>query len=164
MKALLYALSFAVALTLSVSASAGSIEPSGSGGEVLFLGQLYCVQQQYCPDFAYWGNTPPGYVELTDANGTPTDYLWVDTEGEMTFETSPLNIPPPAGLPLLGKLVENGMFQEVDQFFPAGSNRPLYIQGSSSEQMTLTPSTPEPSTLWMFGAGGFAFLRRLRLR
>lgn len=153
MKALRHPLSLAITLVLSVCASAGSIDPSGSGGAVLFLGQLYCEQQQYCPDFAYWGTTPPGYVELTDANGTPTDYLWVDTKGEMTFETNPLSIPPPAGLPLLGKLGDDGKFQEVDQFFPAGSNRPLYIEGSSSEQMTLAPSTPEPSTLWMFGAG-----------
>jgi hypothetical protein len=164
MKALLHLLSLAITLTLSVTASAGYIDPSSSDGAVLFLGQLYCEQQQYCPNFAYWGTTPPGYVELTAADGTPTDYLWVDTQGEMTFEASPLNIPPPAGLPLLGKLVEDGTFQEVDQFFPAGSNRPLYIQDRSGEQMTLGPSTPEPSTLWMFGASGFAFLGRRRLR
>ena len=119
MKALLYPLSLALTLTLSVSASADPTYPAGSGDSVLFLGQPYCQQQDYCPDFAYWENSPPGYVELTEADGTPSDYLWVDFKGELTFESSPLNIPPPAGLPLLGKLVENGAFQEVDRFFPA---------------------------------------------
>jgi PEP-CTERM motif len=118
--------------------------------------------QQYCPNFAYWGSTPPEYVELTGADGTPSDYLWVDTKGEITFETSPLNIPPPPGLPLLGELVENGTFQEVDQVFPAGSNRPLYVAGGG--QMMLASPAPEPTTLWMFGAGGFALLGRRRLR
>lgn len=88
MKALLFLHSLAITLALSGSAAAGPSESSASDGAVLFLGQLYCEQQQYCPNFAYWGTTPPGYVELTTADGTPSDYLWVDTKGEMTFETS----------------------------------------------------------------------------
>ncbi len=164
MKALLFLHSLVITLALSGSAAAGPLDPSGSNAEVLFLGQLYCEQQQYCPNFAYWGTTPPGYVELTTADGTPSDYLWVAVNGELTFESAPLNIPPPAGLPLLGELVENGMFQEVNQFFPAGSNRPLYIEDGSGGQKIASSSTPEPTTLWMFGAGGFAFLGRRRLR
>ena len=164
MKALLYPLSLALTLTLSVSASADPTYPAGSGDSVLFLGQPYCQQQDYCPDFAYWGNSPPGYVELTEADGTPSDYLWVDFKGELTFESSPLNIPPPAGLPLLGKLVENGAFQEVDQFFPAGSNRPLYLQSDPGGQLTPASPTPESSTLWLFGTGGLVLLGRRLLR
>jgi hypothetical protein len=143
----------AVMVILAVCAVADTSEAPGSGGEVLFLGQIYCQQMQYCPSFSYWGNSPPGYVELTKTDGTPSDYLWVDFKGQMTFESNPLNVPPPAGLPLLGKLVDNGSFQEVDQFFPAGSNRPLFLEDSSS-QLVPGSSTPEPSTLWLLGSGG----------
>jgi len=121
---------------------------------VLFLGQIYCQQMQYCPDFAYWGMSPPGYVELTKSDGTTTDYLWINFNGQMTFETDPLNVPPPAGLPLLGKLVVIGSFQQVNQFFPGGINRPLFLEDQSGGQSMPGGSTPEPSTLWLLGSGG----------
>lgn len=123
-----------VVLALTVSLSASSSGPGSSDDSVLFMGQIYCEQLQYCPDFAFWGNSPSGYVELTKADGTPTDYLWVDISGQMTFESSPLKIRPPAGLPLVGTLVADGTYQEVDQFFPAGSNRPLFIQSHSGQK------------------------------
>jgi hypothetical protein len=117
----------------------------------------------WCPDFAFYGTgTPTGYVELTDADGTPSDYLWVDFQGNMTFESDPLTISPPAGLPLLGTLVENGMPQEIDQFFPNGRTRPLFIESGSDAGMDSQSSAPEPSSLYLLApAAGLAY-RRVR--
>ena len=122
----------AVVLTLTVSAVASPSAPSGDTDSMLFLGQTYCLQMDWCPAFAFYGpmTTPTGYVELIEPDGTPSDYLWVE-QGYLTFESSPLNVPPPGGLPLLGKLVEDGTLQEVDQFFPAGRSRPLFMQSGT---------------------------------
>ena len=131
-----------------------------TGDEVLFLGLPYCIGQDDCRDFAYWGGTTPaGYVELTEADGvTPSDYLWVDFNGTMTFESE---LPgggfaelPPAGLPLFGKLVEDGTLQEVDQFFPGGVNRPLFIESELD--------TPEPSTLFLIAPAAVFLFNRAR--
>ena len=159
----------AVVLTLTLSAVASPSAPSGDIDSVVFLGQTYCLQMDWCPAFAFYGpmTTPTGYVELTEPDGTPSDYLWVD-QGYLTFESSPLNVPPPAGLPLLAKLVEDGTLQEIDQFFPAGRSRPLFMQSGTSDGPTLEspasgPTVPESSTLLLFGAGvGFVYRRARR--
>ena len=104
-----------------------SNQPVGSIEEVVYRGTVFCLNTRYCPDFAFWGNFPPGYITLT-RGGKPVVYLWVDFTGLLTFECSPLNVPPPRGLPLLGTLVDNGMLQEVDQFFPQGGTRALFVQ------------------------------------
>src|SRR5450631_2524157 len=90
-----------VVLTFTVCAVASPSVPSSGIDSVLFLGQTYCVQMEWCPNFAFYGpmTTPTGYVELTTTGGAPTAYLWVDRQGSMTFEASPLNVPPPSGLP-----------------------------------------------------------------
>ena len=104
-----------------------SNQPVGSSELVVYRSTPYCLDTPYCPDFAFWGHSPPGYITLTHG-GKPVVYLWVDVTGLLTFECSPLNVPPPRGLPLLGTLVDNGMLQEVDQFFPQGGDRSLFVQ------------------------------------
>jgi hypothetical protein len=118
----------------------------------------------WCPDFAFWGTgTPTGYVELTEPDGTPSDYLWIDYQGNMTFESNPLTISPPAGLPLLGQLVEDGTLQEIDQFFPNGRSRPLFIQSETGDGITSQSSAPEPSSLYLLApAAGLAYRRARR--
>ena len=106
--------------------TSSSNQSAGSTEEVVYKGTVYCLNIRYCPDFAFWGNSPPGYITLTQG-GKPVVYLWVDFTGLLTFESSPLNVPPPKGLPLLGTLVANGTLQEVDQFFPQGGDRPLFV-------------------------------------
>lgn len=128
--------------------------------EVLFEGNVYCLGVDDCRNFAFWGGTSGGYVVLYDANGTTiSDYLWADANGFLTFES---DLPgggfaelPPAGLPFLGGLIENGSLQEVDQFIPGGVTRPLFIESKVD--------TPEPSTLLLFGpAAVFLFSRARR--
>ena len=156
----------AVVLTLTISAGAVLSSPDDGTDLVVFLGQTYCLDMDWCPDFAFYGTgTPTGYVELTDPNGTPTDYLWVDFQGNMTFESSPLTISPPAGLPLLGQLVETGTLQEVDQFIPAGRSRPLFINGGSDQdRITSQSSAPDPPTLLLLGSAAGLAYRRARRR
>jgi hypothetical protein len=154
-----------VVLALTLPAFAGSASPSGEPDYVVFLGQTYCLGMDWCPDFAFYGppTTPVGYVELTDASGAPTDYLWVDYGGNMTFESNPRDNPPPPGLPLLGKLVETGTLQEVDQFFPAGWRRPLFIDGGSDRDgITSQTSAPDPPTLLLLGSAAALGYRRAR--
>ena len=154
-------------LALTVSTFPSSTSPSGEPDYVVFLGQMYCLGMDWCPDFAFYGamTTPVGYVELTDASGTPTDYLWIDNQGNMTFESSPLTISPPAGLPLLGQLVETGTLQEVDQFIPAGRSRPLFINGGSDQdRITSQSSAPDPPTLLLLGSAAGLAYRRARRR
>jgi hypothetical protein len=109
----------AIVLALAGSIIANPSRSSGRTDSVLFLGQLYCVQMLWCPTFAFYGaSTPVGYVELTTADGAPTAYLWIDHQGFMTFECSPLNIPPPGDLPLLGMLVDDGDYKRLTNFSP----------------------------------------------
>ncbi len=147
-----------VLIVLSVCAVA---DPTGTD-EVFFEGNAYCIGVDSCPNFATWGGTAGGYVVLYDSDGkTPSDYLWINFDGTMTFESE---LPgggfaqlPPAGLPFLGGLVENGSLQEIDQFFPGGVTRPLFIESEVD--------TPEPSTLLLFGpAAVFLFNRARRFR
>jgi hypothetical protein len=153
-------------LALTVPIFASSASPSGEPDYVLFLGQTYCLGMDWCPDFAFYGatTTPVGYVELTDASGAPIDYLWIDYQGNMTFESSPLNNPPPPGFPLLGQLVETGKLQEVDQFIPAGRSRPLFINGGGYQDgIASQSSAPDPPTLLLLGsAAGLAYRRARR--
>lgn len=153
-----------VLLVLTVPAFAGLANPSGDPDYVVFLGQTYCLGIDWCPNFAFYGRaTPIGYVELTDTSGAPTDYLWIDYQGNMTFESNPLNNPPPSSLPLLGQLVETGTPQEVDQFFPAGQSRPLFINGGSTHDgMTSQSSAPDPPSLWLLGSAAGLVYRRAR--
>jgi PEP-CTERM motif len=154
MKARLVVGVLAVVVTLSVCAVADL-------DEVLYQGTLYCVGQDNCQAFATWGGTAAGYVELLEpGGGSVSDYIWVDFTGQLWFESKDANgnfgALPPAGLPLLGTLIENGTLQEVDQFFPGGVTRPLFVE---------SPSVPEPSTLWLFGpAAIFLFNRARRFR
>ena len=134
---------------------------AGAGGapggqfEVLFLGTPYCVSQtgSYCPDFAMWGGTAGGYVEFKDMGGAIDAYLWVDGTGELTFASGTKLTTPPAGLPLLGIVTEDGMLDEVDQFYPGGVTRPLYVE---------SPTVPEPSTLLLFGPAAVFLFNRAR--
>ena len=114
----------AVVAMLSVSAVADS---------VLYKNTPYCVGQDDCRSFAEWGPDAAGYVELLDSPGGPvSDYIWVDFEGFLWFEsdngTGKFGALPPAGLPLLGTLVENGQLQDVGVFFEADGTRPLFVQ------------------------------------
>ncbi len=152
-------------LTLTISAVASPSVPSSGIDSVVFLGQTYCVQMPWCPNFAFYGpiTTPTGYVELTTSAGDPTAYLWVDRQGSMTFEANPLNFPPPPGLPLLGQLVDDGTLQEIDQFFPAGRSRPLFMQAATDDGLVSQPAVPEPSTLLLLAsAAGLAYSRGRR--
>jgi PEP-CTERM motif len=119
-----------------------------------------------CRDFANWGGTAGNsYVVLYEADGhTISDYLWIDSTGEMTFESKLADGTfaelPPSGFVFLGGLMEDGTLQEMDQFFPGspGSNRTLFIQSDVVEG-----TTPEPSTLLLFGpAAAFLFGRARR--
>ena len=154
----------AVVLSLTLPAVAGSVSPDTDIDSVLFLGQTYCLDMDWCPAFAFYGVlTPAGYVELTEPDGTPSDYLWVDLQGYLTFESTPLTISSPPGLPLLGKLVEDGTLQEIDQFFPGGRSRPLFMQSGTDDGLTSQSSTPELSTVLLFGsAAGVAYQRARR--
>ena len=149
----------AVIATLSVCALAQS-------DQVVYKGTPYCVGNEDCEAFAFWGPTPVGYVELLepDGSGQVSDYIWVDYTGHLWFEsddnpacggsfcTTPQLQSP--GIPLLGTLVENGQLQEVDQFFPAGVTRPLFVQS--------VEGTPEPSTLLLFGPAAVFLFNRAR--
>lgn len=144
----------AVVVTLSVCAVADL-------DEVLYQGNLYCVGIDNCQAFAAWGGSSAGYVELLEpGGGSVSDYIWVDFTGELWFESKDANggfgALPPAGLPLLGSLIEDGTLQEVDQFFPGGGTRPLFVE---------SPTVPEPSALMLFGPGAvFLFNRARRFR
>jgi PEP-CTERM motif-containing protein len=145
----------AVLVTLSASAVADL-------DEVLYQGVVYCLGVDNCPNFATWGGSAAGYVELLEpGGGSVSDYIWVDFTGELWFESKDANgnfgALPPAGLPLLGTLIENGSLQEVDQWFPGGGTRPLFVESPAA--------VPEPSTLLLFGpAAVFLFNRARRLR
>jgi hypothetical protein len=152
-----------VVLSLTLPAVAGSVSTDTDTDSVVFLGQVYCLDMDWCPDFAFYGAlTPAGYVELTEPDGTPSDYLWVDYQGYLTFESTPLTISPPPGLPLFGKLVEDGTLQEIDQFFPGGRSRPLFIQSGTDDGLSSQSSTPEPSTILLFGSAAEVAYQRTR--
>jgi len=148
----------AVIATLSICAVAG---PEGDDS-VLFKGNPYCVGLEACPAFAFWGPTATGYVELLEPDGkTVSDYIWVDFTGFLWFESDNENggfaaLPPP-GTPFLGSLIEDGTLQEVDQFFPGGVTRPLFVQSSPLEG-----TTPEPSTLLLLGPAAVFLFNRAR--
>ncbi len=133
-----------------------------SGDQVLFQGQLFCVGQEDCRDFASWGlSTPPGYVVLYESDGhTISDYLWIDpTNGFLMFESNDgqgFALLPPSDLLFYGGFIEDGTLQQVNQLFPGGGpGRSLFIESAVD--------TPEPSTLLMFGpAAVFLFSRARR--
>ena len=141
---------FAVISILSICAVAD---------EVVYRDAPYCVGIDDCEAFATWGGTAAGVVELLDSpGGKISDYIWVDFTGKLWFEsdngTGNFAALPPAGLPLLGTLVENGSLQEVDQFFPGGVTRTLFVQSELD--------TPEPSTLLLFGPAALFLFGRAR--
>ncbi len=120
--------------------------PQENDDQVVFEGTAFCVGVEDCRVFAFWGGTAAGYVLLTEPNGQPSDYIWVDFNGFLWFESDNENgqfaVLPPAGLPKLGQLVETGSLQQVNQFFPGAALRPLFVQSSPIES-----TVPEPSTL-----------------
>jgi PEP-CTERM motif len=154
----------AAVFALSLCAAAGPIDPNavtvapGPGDpiteEVVFLGETFCINTPYCPEFASWGGTAGGFVEFLGPDGQPAEYIWTNRDGTLTFESLPLNVPPPSYDPLLGILHESDMLQEVDQFFPGGVTRPLFVLSS--------PSVPEPSTFLLFGSAGVMMFGRIR--
>jgi hypothetical protein len=120
----------AAVLALNIFASAQS------GDAVLYQGKVYCLGITDCRAFAFWGATAPGYVVLYESDGrTVDDYLWVDFNGFLWFESRNASggfaITPPAQLPFLGAIVENGQWQEVNQFFPGGRTRSLSMASSN---------------------------------
>ena len=131
--------------------------------EVVFRGVTFCLNMDDCRDFANWGATAAdSYVVLYEADGhTISDYLWIDSTGEMTFESKLADgtfaETPPSGFVFLGGLIEDGTLQEVDQFFPGsvGSNRTLFLESK-------VDTTPEPSTLLMLGPGALFLFGRTR--
>jgi PEP-CTERM motif-containing protein len=153
-----------VVATLSVCAVA-----QGGFDEVMFNGQLFCVGQDDCEAFAQWSASAVvspgfGYVELLESAGGPvSDYIWVSSAGALWFESdddakcggfciTPQQQSP--GIPLLGTLVENGQFQEVDQFFPAADGRTLFVLSQEP--------VPEPSTLLLLGPAALFLFNRAR--
>lgn len=125
-----------------------------------FRGQTFCLGVDDCRDFANWGPTVGGYVVLYEADGvTVSDYLWVNSDGAMTFES---DLPgggfaqlPPAGLVFLGGLIEDGTPQDLGVFFPAGEIRGLFVESK-------VDTTPEPSTLLLLGPGAIFLFSRAR--
>jgi hypothetical protein len=147
----------AVVLALNLSAIAGSTDPVNE--EVVYLGVTYCVNMPLCTIPVPWGGTAGGYVEFLGPNGQPSEYIWTNAQapGLLTFESEPLNELPPSYDPLLGVLNEGPGLQQVNQFFPGAVDRPLFVL--SNEPTT----TPEPSTLLLFGSAGvMLFARRSR--
>jgi hypothetical protein len=146
-----------VVLGLSICAVADLNDSSAPAGqfEVEYLGNFYCQSQtgSYCPDFALWGGTASGYVEFKDPSGTIDAYLWVDGTGELSFASGSALQAPPAGLVHLGTITEDGTLQEVNQLYPGGGLRPLFVE---------SPTTPEPSTLLLFGPAALFLFGRAR--
>jgi hypothetical protein len=132
---------------------------------VMFRGNIYCLGVGDCRAFATWGSgnaISAGYVVLTEPDGiTPSDYIWVDINGNLWFESDNESggfaVLPPVYLRKLGTLVENGNLQEVDQYFGASAGRSLFIQSSPAER-----ATPEPLTLLMVGSGAVLLFSRTR--
>jgi hypothetical protein len=164
-KVLLSAGVLAAILALNLRAAADS-------DEVLFEGQTFCYGMDDCRNFAVWGPGTGarsiGYVVLYEADGrTISDYLWVDINGLMTFES---DLPsggfaelPPAYLRKLGGLIENGSPQQINQFFPGGVGKPLFIESKIDTTASTVVTTPEASTLLLFGpAALFLFGRAQR--
>lgn len=138
--------------------------------QVLFKGQFYCVGVEDCRQFAFWGKVTArsaGYVVLTEPDGfTPSDYIWVDINGFLWFESDDESggfaVLPPAYLRKLGSLVEDGTLQEVDQFFSPNPGRTLFVQSSPVERAVSEASTPEPSTLLLVGPAAVLLFSRMR--
>jgi hypothetical protein len=132
--------------------------------EVVFRGHSFCLNIDNCPDFANWGATAADtYVVLYEADGhTISDYLWIDSTGEMTFESDrpdgTFAQTPPAGFLFLGGFTENGSLQEVDFLFPGypGSGRSLLIESK------VDTTVPEPSTLLLVGPAALFLFGRTR--
>ena len=138
--------------------------------EVYFRGNIFCIGIDDCRNFANWGPATArsiGYVVLYEADGrTISDYLWVDINGNLTFES---DLPsggfaelPPAYLRKLGGLIENGSLQEVNQFFPGGVERPLFIESKIDTTESKVGTTPEASTLLLFGPAAVFLFGRAR--
>jgi hypothetical protein len=124
--------------------------------QVEYLGNFYCQSPNgsFCPDFADWGGTSAGYIQFDAPGGGIDAYLWDDGTGFLTFASGVALTPPPSGLPLLGIVTEDGTLQQVNQFFPGGVQRPLFVE---------SPVVPEPSTLLLFGPAAlflFGWTRR----
>jgi hypothetical protein len=148
-----------VLMTLSICAVAGISNDVGVF-EVVFLGNAYCVSQtgSYCEvdTPGIWGGTAAGYISLFDPNGTLDAYLWTDGDSDIWFASGDKIVPPPAGLPYLGSMTEDGSLQTVTQFWPGGwDSRLLQVESPVG-------TTPEPSTLLLVGPAAAFLLSRIR--
>jgi hypothetical protein len=148
-------------LALSLCTFADSASSPGVTNEVVYLGNTYCVNQTYCPDFAPYFGIAGGSVEFLGPNGEPAEYIWTNTHpgsvSTLTFEDLAGCLScmgPPAYDPLLATLHESDMLQQVNQYFPGAGDLPLFVLSSQA--------TPEPSTLLLFGSAGMLVFGRVR--
>ena len=158
MKVLLAAGILAAVLALNLCAFADPTPAPGVTNEVVYLGNTYCVNQTYCPEFAFWAGIAGGYVEFLGPGGAPAEYIWTNSNGTLTFEDLAGCMSctaPPAYDPLLATLSESDMLQQVNQYFPGAAGLPLFV---------LSSQTPEPSTLLLFGSAGLLVFGRIRRR
>ena len=160
MKLVLSAGILAAVFALSLCAFADADLP-GVTSEVIYLGTTYCVNTPSCPDFAPYFGISGGYVEFLGPNGQPAEYIWTNTQpgGQATLTFEDLAgcmscTAPPAYDPLLATLSESDMLQQVNQYFPGAGDLPLFVLSSQT--------TPEPSTLLLFGSAGVLVFGRIR--
>jgi PEP-CTERM motif len=157
MKVLLSAGVLTAVLALSVCALADPANPdTPTTNEVVYLGNTYCVNQTFCPEFAFWAGIAGGYVQFNAPNGTPAEYIWTNSNGTLTFEDLAgcgACTGPPAYDQLLATLQESPNLQQVNQYFPGAAGLPLFV---------LSNQVPEPSTLLLLGSAGVLAFGRIR--
>jgi len=116
---------------------------------------------QFAPAFFGPINAPPQVIQFTEpGTHVASDYLWIDANGFLNFESDqPEGVLPifPLG-PGIKTLDETGQPQEVSQFLflNQGGVVPLIFVTSDIGEV------PEPSTLMLLGAGIVGMLLGVR--